>query len=296
MGPLSALKDSAGSSKLLGTGGLAHSRTNGGGSARRAQPFVGFAGLSVGMGTGVHGIFGAEKKEARQSIAMELYNSGVTFPSAEAGISGSAELPDGTTIHNSDLVVQAVEHQLQLGHSPKEAICKVVTQLPAEGAYVFLFRDFPNELYLANYNLRLIAVPMHNSAIVVSSLLALSAEERSCAIEVEMNSIIVCKAGKLEVNILDSERDGILNRFIPPDIDVAFLNYVRSHPNTTWSAIAEKALLPLFPAKQATLLMPLGFTVAERLILSGKVSLHERPVEALLPSSCAVEAVFRVIE
>jgi hypothetical protein len=248
------------------------------------------------MGTGIHGVFGAKKKEARQSIANELLLCGATFSSAESGIGGSAELPDGSTVHNTDLVVQAVEHQVQLGLSPQEAIRKVLVQVPSEGAYVFLFRDFPEQLYLANYNQRLIAVPLPLSSIVVSSTLALDSSELSRAVEVPTNSLSICKAGGFETDTLDPELDCNLSRLIPDNLEEIFITYVRSNPGKTWSTIIEKALLPLFPSTQANLLVPVGFRIAEKLAIEGDVVMRKHSRKGVTPDSSAVEAGFWAVE
>ncbi len=294
VGALATLAEVSDLASLGGRAGIAHSRTKSGGSACRAQPFLGCRGGLVGMGTGVHGMFGVEYKDARQSLATELAESGVLFPSAELGIGGSAELADGSTVHNTDLIVQAVEQQVLRGIPPKNAIQTIFMQVPAEGAYVFLFRDFPDELYIANYNLRIVAVPMQQSSIVVSSILALNLEERRQAVEVPMNSVSLCTAGKFETDTLDSSRESLLSRVVPADLEDAFLGFVRSNPDKTWPTIVEKALLPLFPKGPANLLMPLAFRTAEDLLAAGRVTMHEQSTEGVVLGSKVVENVFRI--
>ena len=296
VGPLSNLSAQSEIAAMPGAAGIAHSRTKAGGSACRAQPFLGHRGLVAGMGTGIHGIFGTTHKEARQALAAELVRVGTLFPSAESGIGGSAELPDGRTVHNTDLVVQAVERQTFSGDSPEDAIRTVVRRVPTEGAYVFLFRDLPDALFVANFNQRLVVLTQPSSTSLLSSVLALDRLERSQAAEVPMNSLSVCRAGEFRTEVLDSERDPLLQRRIPSSLDESFLEYVRAHPSSTWSTIIEHALVPLFPTGEATLLTPLGFYVMERLVMDGRIYMQDQIVEGVTPGSTTVQAVFRVME
>ncbi len=301
VGPISALKFSALKSGLdlttdHATTGLAHSRTNGGGSSKRAQPFVDSNFLVAGIGTGVHGIFGKEYQNARQLLANELFSSGVTFSSAEHGVSGSAELPDGSTVHNTELFIQAVGYLVKLGEKPTEAIRKAFKRMPAEGAYILIFSNNPNELLIANYNMRLLTVAHEKGAIIATSILGLTDTERRTAKEVPMNSLTIYSKHNTDCSVLDDTLWTYLDKYTLSDenIENAFLSYLAKNPNTTWSTIVEHAVMPLFPNKKANLLVPLALQAIERLIFSHRVSMSKISVEGAVPGTHAVQAVFRI--
>jgi glucosamine 6-phosphate synthetase-like amidotransferase/phosphosugar isomerase protein len=294
IGPASSLSALSGISDLSGNCGLAHTRTKSGGSHRRAQPFVDFWNQLAGMGTGTHGIFSDSKKEERQLLADELIERGIKFSSTEQGIGGSACLPDGSTIHNTELVVQSVGHFKSLGKGHVDAIREVFTRVPGEGAYVFIFEDRPHEIYVANYNLRLLALTLGDRAVVVSSLFGLAAAERIHAREVPANSISVVKAETMKSEQISIDLEELLERDLPEGkaLEEAFLQYVRDNPNQSWPNIVEFALLPLFPNNRVNLLMPAAFQLVERLVLSDKILMSIRTVEGISSDTNTVEAVF----
>jgi len=296
VGSLSNLEKQSSLTQMTGSAGIAHSRTKSGGGAERAQPFIDSSKILAGMGTGIHGIFGSEKQQARQDLANLLVKAGVVFTSSQQGLGGSARLSDGSTIHNTELVVQAVAWHVNQGKSPQQAISEVVTQIPAEGAYIFLFRDLPEELFIANFNMRLLVAPCDTHLVVASSTLGLSPEEKPFAQEAPMNALLTCRADTIQEAIVDKSNAHRLSHELPSNLDELFLDYVKANPGQPWSSIIEHAFCPVFPKDKATLLLPLGFQVAERLLISGRVTKRQILVEGgTTPETKVKQDIFEAV-
>lgn len=282
---------------LDGSSGLAHSRTNSSGGCGRAQPFVDHAGVVAGMGTGTHGIFhGEEFARGRQSVADELLARGVQFSSTEVGLGGSARIADGRTVHNTELVVQAVGMAYADGRGMVDAIRETVARMPAEGAYVFLNRHEPDTVYVANFNYRLVYQIENEGVLVATSPMAFPASSKSFS-EVPMNSIVVLRCQgdegvQAQVGELDEDRSSCLNRDIPDGLEAAFAEYVRENPGRTWSTIIEHALLRRFEVGRAHLLVPAAFRVAEKLIATGLVQVRTVDVDGVEVGTVVPQVVF----
>lgn len=276
---------------LPGLSGIAHSRTKGGGGSRRAQPFVDHSGMLVGMGTGTHGIFCLpEHALARQRLVDEMFDAGVQFNSTESSLSGSAKLPDGSSVHNSEMVVQAVAHYIRGGLAPFIAIKQVFERVPAEGAYVFLLRDQPENLYIANFNMRLVYAASPSAMQLASSPWALKACGQIS--EVPPNRLLCLNGTHVQSEELLDSSSLALSTDVPDSIETAFFDYVRAHPGNTWAVIVEKAIVPLFPSKTASLLVPASFHAAERLVDSGALSLAVTKVPGAEDETTVPQLVF----
>lgn len=293
VGPVEVLGDLSSIAGFAGNAGLAHSRTKSGGGAGRAQPFIDHTKTVLGMGTGVKGIF-SDVEDARQSYASELEEDGVIFSSAEKVLAGSATLKDGSTVHNTELVTQAVGHLVNQGTTPEDAVRKVTTEIPAEGAYIFLFRDWPESLFISNYNMRFLAVRMKESVVVASSHLGLNDEEQAAAVEIVPNSITICESSGLTSSPLSEELESYLDRTVPDGIERAFLDCVRDNPGKTWGFIVEKGVLPLFSTSKATLVVEESFRVAEHLLSSGRLRVEKKLVAGSTSKYQTPESVFHL--
>ncbi|MBX7145579.1 MAG: hypothetical protein K1X79_14100 [Oligoflexia bacterium] len=286
VGPHSELVRSNALAKLPGNSGLAHSRTNGGGDSCRAQPYIDHFGAVTGMGTGTHGVFsGPQYAAARQSLVDELCAAGVEFNSQAFGISGSAVLKSGASVHNTEIVVQAVAYYLKTGMPPLSAIRTVIERVPAEGAYVFLFRNEPTQLYVANYCMRLLWGLSGKAVQVASSPLALA----GCTDiqEVHPNCLMQIDSSAAVSEELDTVNASKLETNVPAGMEEAFLRFVRENPSQPWATIVEKAIVPLFASGRATLLIPYSFRVAEHLLDRGLLRL----VRTYVPGKSAEEKV-----
>ncbi len=134
---LTALTDAA---SLPGRIGIIHSRSRSGGGDEWAHPFVASSPGSPGQPrlafilNGSKGRFGTkELAAARSALAVRLLDAGYVMGSRVSVQPGRYPLlPDGTTVHTTDVMCQLIQSNIDRGDEPYAAMNRAFCEMPLE--------------------------------------------------------------------------------------------------------------------------------------------------------------------
>ena len=250
-----------------GCAGLIHSRTQSGGDAHRAHPFIGADGIVALVSQGSSGIF-KDNTEAFTDCANAMLKRGRKCRSAiPEEATRSFGLTDGTRASMSDIVVNAVEEQYLLHGDPVRAMKTVCSSLPEESATIFLFRDRPGFIGFVNVNQHVVCDFEKDSVWLSVTSLGVP----GYAMEIPGNSVgFVTAAGEFHRERL-AEDYPVLDTRIPEKALPAFRAAVKANPGLTLGKLCDLAIRPLFPHTTLEYCAVTAYRMLETLVQSGEV-------------------------
>lgn len=250
-----------------GRAGLIHSRTQSGGDAHRAHPFVGADGVVALVSQGSCGIF-ADCEDAFAACADAMLDRGRRCRSAvPETASRSFLLKDGTRASMSDIVANAVEEQYLQHGDPVRAMKTVCGSLPEESATIFLFRDRPGFIGFVNVNQHVVCD--FEAGSVWLSVTSLGVP--GYAMEIPGNSVgFVTAAGEFHRERLSEEGPEPDTR-IPEKALPAFRDAVRKNPGLTLGPLCDLAVRPLFPHTTLEYCAVAAYRALETLARAGEI-------------------------
>lgn len=225
-----------------GTIGMAHSRTNSGGGANRAHPFVGTEGKVALISQGSIGVFAPVLGHFTE-VALQLYHEGRRMFSGSStdGMRRIPEfvMPDGNQISLSDIVANAVEREY-LKHGDVVAALRFAgSYLQEESCTVCIFADRPGVLGFINMNQRMGYCFEEDGVTMATSMAAFP----GCFMEIPGNSVgYVTADGEFHREDLGHFP---IKSHIPDGLAPAVLAYLKDHPGALLAHICDQAIRPL---------------------------------------------------
>ena len=154
-GDLAVLLETTSAEKLVGSTGIAHSRTPSGGNALWAHPFTAERDNEVKIcyvANGARASF-ADGLEFCNKIADSMVASGYDIPN-KLNIQGSIynHLSTGESLHMSDVICQRIYQYIDNGKTPVDAMTSAYLEMPGEIVGLMLEKNSPNCIYYSRIN------------------------------------------------------------------------------------------------------------------------------------------------
>ena len=231
--------------ELPGSMGFFHSRTGSGGDVRYAHPFLSHDGSAMLVSQGSAGIF-KDQDEIIGAIGDSLLDEGVVFSSADSTLS-IRKYPftkDGAQVHVSDIVAEyGASNYRKLG-DPLAAVRKTATDIKEEAGSLFIFKDRPGHVYVANMNQRMCIHFGEDGAMLASCALAMG-DRPVNLIEMPPNTVADVTARDIKIEPLDPSLKPYEG--YPPGLVEALLEWLPDNPRTGLSCFLDKVLKQRFP-------------------------------------------------
>ena len=137
-----------------GTIGFIHSRSNSGGGVEWGHPFFTAKKEMAYIANGCAGVFRNENTtDERCAYAALLTEKGYGFPSQTSGRVGDYPyLPNGNSIHSSDLMCQYIAYLIDGGMAPDAAMSKANGDMPSEVVGLILHEKHPDSIFVTRVN------------------------------------------------------------------------------------------------------------------------------------------------
>jgi len=258
--------------ELPGTVGFFHSRTNSGGDSRYAHPFLSADGsvLLISQGSGGH--FKADQQKLVE-IGNRLLDQNTRFSSADynAATQKYPNLKDGSQVHASDLVTEYAADACKRLGDPFAAVHETASVLREESVSLFLFRDWPEHIYVANMNQRLCLHFQDDGAFLSTCALALG-DTRRRLLEIPPNSVSEVTAGTIKVEPL--AQDIVVDTRIPAGLLESFIRYLSQHPSSLLAHITDNAIAPHYTGERIEMRAAAAYDIFERLYYDGMLKLE----------------------
>lgn len=270
---------------LPGHCGFFHSRTNSGGDARYAHPFVSSDNSVMLAGQGRAGYF-AQFDDRPTAIGNMLLQHGIKFGSADSTLDHKKYqiLNDGSQVHVSDIVTEYAAFLLKKLSDPMKAVRKCATDILEEAISLYIFKDHPGHIYVTNVNTRLAIRFRADGVVMATSALAFD-DMPGRNMELPCNCIadISCDSIKIEPLSDQIEVSGITDQTGMTD---AILDYIKSNNNTTLAAIRDNVINPR--CTKGYLFDAVPHRIVEQLLAEGKIKLLSGEVDG--PPCCSDKA------
>ena len=262
---------------LPGTMGFFHSRTNSGGDARYAHPFVSSDGSVMLVGQGSSGIFADRDQEIVQ-IGNMLLDEGIRFSSRDDSLNFKKYqiLKDGSQIHVSDIVCEYAAYLFKKIGDPLETVRKTGTDILEEAISLYIFRDRPGHIYTTNVNTRL-AIQFHPDRVMMSSSTLAFDDDSGDPLELTSNSVADISLDGIRIERL-SEKLNVRQIVRKEGLTDAVLDWIRNNPGTCEAAIKDNVLNPRCPDKAKLLYTGLVHPIIEKFLEEGKIRLENQEV------------------
>ncbi len=159
-GNLSDLLAKTDAAALPGSIGIIHSRSKSGGDDSFAHPFCTFNGDEATLAYVANGgaNFFTSRFDECTKIAASLHNDGYSFTSVQdEEIECYPKLPDGRTVHMSDLMAQLIARYIDNGSSPDDAINSAYCEMPGEIVGLLLSLKAPDSIAWSRINMPMFA-------------------------------------------------------------------------------------------------------------------------------------------
>ena len=228
-----------------GTTGIAHSRTNSGGGANRAHPFVGTQGIVALVSQGSLGVFAADAPKDYGTEARRLYAAGRRMRSGSLAELGMCPLPaftmpDGMQISLSDIVVNVIEDEYMNCGDIIRAMRRAGAFLREESCSICIFADKPGVIGFINMNQRVCYAFEEDGVYMGNTMAAFPGK----FMEIPGNSVgYVTAEGKFHREKLG---DFPIRTYIPDGLVPAAIRCLKESPGLPLAHICDKALRPLF--------------------------------------------------
>ena len=232
--------------ELPGSVGLFHSRTGSGGDVRYAHPFLAHDGSAMLVSQGNSGIF-KDQDTIIAEIANGLLDEGVVFSSADSTLE-IRKYPftkDGAQVHVSDIVAEYGASNFRKLGDPLAAVRKTATDIKEEAVSLFIFRDCPGHVYVANMNQRMCIHFGEDSAMLASCALAMG-DRPVNLIEMPPNTVADVTACDIKIEPLNPSLKPYEG--YPSGLVEALLEWLPSNPRTGLSCFLDKVLKSRFPS------------------------------------------------
>ena len=229
-------------SDFPGTTGIAHSRTNSGGGANRAHPFVGTEGKVALVSQGIVGVFADERLKRYSEVAHRLYAAGRRLRSGSStdGMTPQPEfiMPDGNQVSLSDVVVNEIESEyLKHGDIVKAMRCASGYMLE-ESCSICIFADQPGVLGFINMNQR-VGYSFEEDGVYMGTTRGAFPGN---FMEIPGNSVgYVSASGIFHREALGDFR---IKTAIPDGVIPSVLSYLKENPGVTLGQICDNAIRP----------------------------------------------------
>ena len=268
---------------LPGSTGFFHSRTQSGGDARYAHPFVSNDGSAMLVSQGFSGVFaGLDAKIVK--IGDMLLDEGVRFSSRTDALEFKKypELKDGSLVHVSDIVCEYAAYLYRKLRDPLAAVRKTGNDILEEAISLYIFRDRPGHVYTTNVNSRLIIQSRPDCVMMSSTALAFD-DDSGEMLELPFNSVADIALDGIRVERLS---DRLQVRPVPDQrgLTDAIMQWIRENPGTSEAQIKDKVINPRCPNKDKILYSGLVHPILEQFLAEGRVRLEDQEVPG--PSCC----------
>lgn len=174
-GDLNCLCENTPAGILPGTTGIIHSRSKSGGGDEWAHPFPdGFhkEPLIAYVANGYAGCC-SERKEEKIRLAEKFISEGCTMSSRVTDMPDAyTDLPDGSSIHMSDLMCQAIARNITDGLPADAAIDRAFCEVPSEVVGLLVHKERTDRIYFGRYNFPMFAAFCEHGAYLSSTPLA----------------------------------------------------------------------------------------------------------------------------
>jgi len=253
--------------ELQGTMGMFHSRTGSGGDARYAHPFLSNDQSTLLCSQGSAGHFKNNIADI-EKIGNHLLDSGIHFASADwqVPIRKYPMLKDGSQVHVSDIVCEYAAQLFRDSGDALGSIRQTALDILEEAVSLFIFRERPGHIYIANLNQR-ICIHFHEDGVILSTSSLAIADKQMHVLELPPNSVSDVTLDNIFIEKLSSEI--IVDTSIPAGLDHAFISWVKKHPKSLLAHITDNALAPFFPSMPITMRGATAYRVFERLYYQG---------------------------
>ena len=269
---------------LPGTMGFFHSRTNSGGDARYAHPFVSSDGSVMLAGQGSSGIF-ADRDPKIIQIGNMLLDEGIRFSSRDDSLNFKKYqvLKDGSQVHVSDIVCEYAAYLFKKIGDPLKTVQKTGTDILEEAISLYIFRDRPGHIYTTNVNSRL-AIQFHQDHVMMSSSALAFDDDSGDPLELTSNSVADISLDGIHIERL-SEELNVRQIFRKEGLIDAVLDWIRKNPGTCEAEIKDNVLNPRCPDKAKLLYSGLVQPIVDGLFAEGRIRLENREVPG--PACCS---------
>lgn len=178
-GDLQHLLENSSASTLPGCVGLIHSRTPSGGNDEWAHPFIGYhdeQALTAYVANGSQGCFSNKLNEANE-IAFRLEREGYLFSSrTSAKIGRYPTLPNGDSVHMSDVMSQLITSKIVQGSDVSTAMQNSFCEMPAEIVGLLLLLSEPECIVWSRVNMPMFVAFAAHGAYLASTPQAFPAD------------------------------------------------------------------------------------------------------------------------
>ena len=171
-GNLSDLLAKTDSESLPGKIGIIHSRSKSGGGDVFAHPFCNFRDNEATLAYVANGgaNFFSDRFDECTEIAASLWRDGYTFTSVQdEEIPCYPKLPDGKTVHMSDLMAQLIARYQDRGAAPDDAINSAYCEMPGEIVGLLLSPKSPESIAWSRINMPMFVAFAPHGAYLASS-------------------------------------------------------------------------------------------------------------------------------
>lgn len=171
-GNLSDLIKKTDAEKLSGKLGIIHSRSKSGGGDAFAHPFCNFRKSETTLAYVANGgaNFFSDRFDECTEIAASLWRDGYSFTSVqEEEIPCYPKLPDGKTVHMSDLMAQLIARYQDNGASPDDAINSAFCEMPGEIVGLLLSPKAPESIAWSRLNMPMFVAFASHGAYLAST-------------------------------------------------------------------------------------------------------------------------------
>lgn len=134
--------------------GFIHSRSKSGGGVEWGHPFFTAKREMAYIANGAAGVFRTpDTKAERCRYAAMLTEKGYEFPSKTNGKVGEYPyLPDGNSVHSSDVMCQYIAYLIDSGMAPDAAMSKANSDMPSEVVGLILHEKHPDSIFVTRVN------------------------------------------------------------------------------------------------------------------------------------------------
>ena len=263
--------------ELPGRMGFFHSRTNSGGDARYAHPFVSSDGSVMLCGQGYSGIFDKDDEKA-VAIGNMLLDEGVVFSSRDDSLKFKKYqiLKDGSQVHISDIVTEYAAFLIKRNHDPLKTVQQTGSEILEEAISLYIFRDFPGRVYTTNVNTRLAILWREDGVIMSSSPLAFGNSEGT-PMELPPNTVSEISVDGIKIEKLTSKISvhQLSDRTALTD---EVLEWIKAHPGTKLAELKDNILNRRCKEFGRELYVARPHFIMEQLLSEGKIYLSSKEV------------------
>ena len=290
VGNMAKLEAETAAGSFPGNVGLVHSRTKSGGGREWAHPFVSSEETVADVAQGCEGFF--KNHTGRTDVGNELLALGRSFRSAIPGeMQNYPTLRDGSAVHTTEVVAEAVAGEYERRREPREAIRRTMIRIPSEGVFAFLVHDRPDYIYAANVNQRMVIGKDEDGVYLATSALAFPESVRWRA-EMPGNTIAVMTRNTCSFESLGPTETFPVEEMMPANLDQAFLDFVRANPASTLAKVVDNALAPILQRDRLVRRSAAGYQAMERLLAGGVMRAETQTVPGVEEDDTAPQTVF----